>query len=214
MTVNKPFLILKDWEYEFFHQELVEIRSNRKVLLGSVAYDLKSNTTIVFNYTLDGQDCPFLNDNLCSIYEKRPLVCRQFPCIQNMQSLIFNKQIDLYRNVTCAFEAEDDFPYNIPTEGLTCNDVFQMLKKRYGDRVYYNMANENFNISAIQILVDLEKQGEIKLAKKGYDVRFLLKRIESSQHTGVSTFIQEKTGKDIKVLGDVEFVKSSFKDLQ
>jgi uncharacterized protein len=28
-----------------------------------------------------GSPCPFLDDNLCSVYEDRPAVCRRYPCL-------------------------------------------------------------------------------------------------------------------------------------
>ena len=37
---------------------------------------------IIYDYFIDADVCPFLTaDNKCSIYEKRPLICRQFPNI-------------------------------------------------------------------------------------------------------------------------------------
>lgn len=38
---------------------------------------------IIYDYFIDADVCPFLtSENKCSIYEKRPLICRQFPKIE------------------------------------------------------------------------------------------------------------------------------------
>lgn len=38
---------------------------------------------IIYDYFIDADVCPFLTkDNRCSIYEKRPLICKQFPKVE------------------------------------------------------------------------------------------------------------------------------------
>jgi len=42
-------------------------------------YDDYANTWVVLNWFLDHDDCPFLTDSGCSVYNIRPLACRAFP---------------------------------------------------------------------------------------------------------------------------------------
>ena len=44
---------------------------------------LTNNGIITYDYFLDAKVCPFLDNNQCSIYEKRPKICRQFPKVEN-----------------------------------------------------------------------------------------------------------------------------------
>ena len=44
---------------------------------------LSDKGIIIYDYFIDADVCPFLtSENRCSIYEKRPLICKQFPKIE------------------------------------------------------------------------------------------------------------------------------------
>lgn len=50
---------------------------------------------IVYDYFIDADVCPFLTkENRCGIYEKRPLICQQFPKVEydNKEFLIFENE--------------------------------------------------------------------------------------------------------------------------
>ncbi len=44
-----------------------------------VIFDENTGKTIVFDWCIDHDVCPFLKDNLCSIYEDRFDICKAFP---------------------------------------------------------------------------------------------------------------------------------------
>jgi Fe-S-cluster containining protein len=137
ICLNKTFLVLYDWEVADFLNELRLIGSNRKVIPTIVSFDLISNRTIVIQYTLDGQNCPFYTNKGCLIYDKRPIVCRQFPCLQDISGIITGNPIGLSRNALCKFEKEDEFPYNIDISSMSAKDYLVMLKQRYGESFFY-----------------------------------------------------------------------------
>lgn len=55
-----------------------------KIIPNKVVYDSENDKVVVIDFILDHDQCPFVSDeNLCSIYGKRPRVCRQFPNIES-----------------------------------------------------------------------------------------------------------------------------------
>lgn len=54
----------------------LNIQLNIKPLRGFLGKDKK---ICVFKWFIDHENCPFLINNSCNIYENRPLVCRSFP---------------------------------------------------------------------------------------------------------------------------------------
>jgi len=42
-------------------------------------YDTPTGKTVLVSYFIDSDECPFLLENLCMAYDRRPLVCRMFP---------------------------------------------------------------------------------------------------------------------------------------
>lgn len=59
----------------------------RSLFLDSVVSPLtavgKRGPQYIINYQLNVSDCPLIDEhNKCSVYEKRPLVCRAFPFVQ------------------------------------------------------------------------------------------------------------------------------------
>jgi Fe-S-cluster containining protein len=54
---------------------------------------LKDKKIMVFKWFMDHDDCPFLVDNSCAIYENRPSICRSFPCLAPFAMQKFDKPI-------------------------------------------------------------------------------------------------------------------------
>jgi Fe-S-cluster containining protein len=207
--LHKSYLNLYDWEIENFSKELKNISSNKKILPTIVSFDLVTERTIVHMYTLEGQDCPFLKNNECSIYDKRPLVCRQFPCMQDMGFIFSNEPVNLSRNTLCKFEENDEFPANLDKKNLSRKELMQIFKRRYGDSFYYNMADRMFTEITAKLIIESNNKGNTKFAKEGYDLKFLLKRINNSQHIGISKWCEEQ-GLPLKSLYSIESVKEHF----
>ncbi len=67
-----------------------------KLIPNKTVYDAENDRAIIIDFILDMDHCPFVsNENLCTFYEKRPRVCRQFPKIQSNIDEIKAKIIEL-----------------------------------------------------------------------------------------------------------------------
>jgi len=81
---NERGLPLLEWEKE----ELEKLAKKKGITLKIEPFDLgfdKKNSLYFFiYYTLNQEPCPFLENNKCSIYNNRPLVCRFFPLSKSL----------------------------------------------------------------------------------------------------------------------------------
>ena len=76
LTLSAPILIINDWEKSLFPEE--------NIAPCHAFFDLENNQTIIMDYALNTNHCPnLLPDNQCTIYEKRPLICKGFPTFKN-----------------------------------------------------------------------------------------------------------------------------------
>jgi len=46
-------------------------------------YEPLNDMVMTYGYSINGERCPFLEDNQCSIYDVRPMTCRSFPLKYN-----------------------------------------------------------------------------------------------------------------------------------
>lgn len=184
---SKPTLSILDWEKDIFPKEIL--------IPQNVVFDMKSNKTIIFNFTLKTDSCPLLNmDNLCSQYEKRPISCKSFPHpYQRMESEgipsnsygLCKAEIRLQElNEMMGFKKIDSEKMKINQKLLNKN-----LYTRYGDTIIYQFLSKAAISTMAQILSKIQEEGKIKLAIKGYNFKYLLKRIENSEKVGISEFL-------------------------
>ncbi|MDD2777695.1 MAG: hypothetical protein PHS47_01490 [Methanocellales archaeon] len=215
INLSDIYLPFFDWEVDDFLQELKKINSTRKIVPIKVSFDLKSERTIVHKYTLDGQNCPFFSNNKCNIYEKRPIVCKQFPCMHDLSGLIAGQETKLYENTGCKFERENELKHDLLKNNrdkgkLSGSEIISFFKKRYGDSLFYNLEGAAYGIRSNTFLINLEKEGKIKLARKGYNLKYLLKKIDNSEAIGFSKLYEEITGNPRKSIYDMDSTKSYF----
>ena len=76
---DKKYLPLYEWDVEILKEEAENKKISLKIEPLKFFLDKKTGIVIVFLYGLMEEPCPFLEDLKCSIYEKRPLICRKFP---------------------------------------------------------------------------------------------------------------------------------------
>jgi Fe-S-cluster containining protein len=76
---KEPHLPIFEWEVEIIKKIAKERGINLDIRPSDVFLDKKSDTAFCCMYGLFNEPCNFLKENKCSIYEKRPLVCRMFP---------------------------------------------------------------------------------------------------------------------------------------
>jgi len=121
--IEKTSLALFEFEVERLKQLAKEKNIVLKIapLKGVLS---SSGTPVIFNWMLDHDSCPFLENNRCLIYEDRPLVCRSFP---------------LYTSVASALEGEKKimiFPSNLcPSMKATSEISGQMTIDEYSKKL-------------------------------------------------------------------------------
>jgi len=117
--------------------------------------------------------------------------------------LTSDQEIKLYENTACKFERENKLKYDLfeylsksnrDKGKLSVSETTDFLKKRYGDSFFYKLESVAYGIRSTTFLIDLEKEGKIKLARKGYNLKYLLKRINDSDAIGFSKLYEEITG--------------------
>jgi len=106
---NNSFLPLFEWETEDYK----ELAKQKGIALNiepiHFFLDKKSGFVFCLEYGMFNQPCPFLENNKCSIYNNRALVCRQFPIFWTPQ---FTPDKSFGRNcfLTCKnFESKKQF---------------------------------------------------------------------------------------------------------
>lgn len=75
----KPGLTVFDWEAKEMFHEAEKRCIKLSIVPYKLVYDLNKNCTIVMQYSVADKKCPFLINNKCMVYDKRPLICRLFP---------------------------------------------------------------------------------------------------------------------------------------
>lgn len=82
---NESFsgLPLFEWEKQDFESLAKEKKIKLEITSTNTLFDKKSKQYVCLTYSMKNQPCPFLSNNMCSNYEKRPIVCRSFPLARN-----------------------------------------------------------------------------------------------------------------------------------
>jgi len=178
---SEPRLMLHDWEKEFF--------PDGTVTPGTGFLDLKNNRVILLNYTITKESCPKLENNLCSIHSDKPLACWLYPC-----SLRDVDDIDEIQSAFGICKAElppEELKNALDIENSSSNEIRKKLYERYGDGFIYGLVSKMIQESYAKFIVELEKKGEIKLAKEGYPINFLNKRMANAEKIDVSELFYE-----------------------
>lgn len=188
---------LFDFEAKRFRKWEKEVNVNAKIMPSRAIFDLNSNTSIIFTYYMDYDNCPFLKENKCLIYnKKRAFICRLFP---------FNKGPFLKTGEE--FKKEDMFgscpavKEIIPKlDDKNKNKLAKQLYESFGENflniIEYDCLTEWVN----KLIITLVKEDKIKPAM-GYPYKYLLRRITNSEKIDLMDFLIEK---GIKTAEEIE----------
>ncbi len=185
-----PALQLIDWEKEIFPKE--------KVVPCLVFYDLKNERTIVMNYTIipTAEDvCPLLVDGLCMRYEERPLICRKYPCpYENVHeteiSGVLHSPIKHCMGEP-PLEKLNEMLGLLEKPKISNAEFMKRLYARYGDGFLYGLMADSIGKVHTEFLVSMEKQGLIKLARPGYDMKALVTKIKKNPSIDLSQLFEQ-----------------------
>ena len=90
-------------EAQYMREEAKRKGIQIKILPKKVIYDSEDDIAIVYDWFVDHDVCPFLQgSNHCSIYDKRPNICKDFPFhhlknnqLEEIKSFITDQQIQI-----------------------------------------------------------------------------------------------------------------------
>jgi len=121
-------------------------------------FDKNSGLYTCITFGMENQPCPFLKNNTCSIYEKRPIVCRSFPLAKSptesetfdlsyfIHCPNFNSKLFLTEN----FNLKEGEPYSISNQ-----KVLEEYLKIFGEETLINQ--EIHHIIGIYIQEKIEE---------------------------------------------------------
>jgi len=184
ISLTSPRLLIQDWEKDSFPENTI--------VPGYVFLDIKNNTIIIFNYNLKDASCPNLHNNECKNYSNRPISCRLYPC--SFRDISTSSLIQ---------SAYGNCPAEIPSNKLkelldSNNSSKEALRKklfeRYGNGFAYGVISNIILETQLKFLADLEKKNIIKLAKSGYPLEFLKKRLAQSNSIEISELFYKHQG--------------------
>ena len=187
IPVEKMSFPLWDWEAKRFMQWQKEVDIGTKISPSRVIYDLNTHKAIIVTYYIDSDDCPFLRDKKCLIYnKKRAYICRLFP---------FNKGPFLKtdeatkENMFGSCPAIKDIRGDMPEDK---KEMVRYLSEAFPDGSFLNVVQHDIVTEWInKITVDLTRNKIIRPAVR-YPYDKLLKRIGNSEKTDLTEFLVEK----------------------
>jgi len=161
--------------FEWETKELKKIAKEKKIKISIKPnlyfLDKKSNTVFVYLYGMFNHPCPFLKRKRCSIYDKRPLICRQFPIFKTPQ---FNreKNFDAKCFLHCGnFNFKKSLLDNLSFNDIILEKSIAYLKKIYGECYAYALQSNTASGVIGNMINELEKNGKIKIELCRFDIK-------------------------------------------
>jgi len=186
INVNQINLGLFDWEVN----EFIKVTGNLgiqmlDIKIANVVYDIKNKISIITHYTYNRHPkCAFLNEeNTCSIYNKRPIICKMWPCPYGKFQPRHLRSSSKVCNAEISFDELHE-ELNMKEE-FNCNTIDETVKnnlmRRYGENYYYRFIFDELNELMINFIEEKTQENIIKPAKNGYNPEFLIKKIKNSK---------------------------------
>ncbi|MDI6737848.1 MAG: YkgJ family cysteine cluster protein [Nanoarchaeota archaeon] len=197
----KPSLTLFDWEAKEMAEEAEKEGINFKLIPYKLVYDTKTKTAIILQYVLAHNVCPFLKFNACSIYEKRPSICKLFP--PNARG-ITSGTITLNRS-SCPYDLKEKDWEEVINLNLQPKEMIRKIHERYGEIFEAEVEYEIMSKQITDWVNLLILKGIISPAK-GFEPKVLLKMASEAQIVPLSMFfkgmVPQKAEEAEKVIED------------
>lgn len=181
----KPSLTLFDWEAKEMAEEAEKEGIKLKMTPYKLVYDTNSKTAIILQYALAHNVCPFLKFNACSIYAKRPLICRLFP--PNARG-ITSGTITLNCS-SCPYDMKHNDWEESAKLNLEPKAMIKKIHERYGEIFEAEVEYEIMSKQITDWINMLILKGVISPAK-GFEPKVLLKMASESQIVPLSMFFK------------------------
>lgn len=156
-------LPLFEWEKEEFEKIAKEKKINLEIKPTNILFDKMSKEYVCLTFSMKNQPCPFLKNNVCSIYEKRPIVCRSFPLARNPMIDDENLGMNCFMhcpNFNAKLFLEENFGINAnKTFSISESKILEEYKKVFGENtlVYEAMHSKVWEYIKEEI-IDLEEE--------------------------------------------------------
>jgi Fe-S-cluster containining protein len=154
--------------FDFEVERLKEIaaRKNIKIEFKPRKYLLEENSGIIFVYLygLNHNVCPFLKEKKCSIYQERPIICRQFPILWTAR---FHKGDDF--GASCLsectyFDCKKEFEKRFFERAEISDwEIDFYLKETYGDCFEWALKGNIIGKKILEIIKKHDGLGDFKL---------------------------------------------------
>lgn len=138
-------IMIFEWEKAALEEIAKKEGVDFEIEPGQTDYDEKSNTRIITTFAFKARACPFLKDKRCSIHPSRPIYCKAYPLLVEMDDEKFDLKL-----LACP-HAE------IPKLGL------KEYYKSFGEIFLYALELEIFRHHYLEIVEALEDNGLVKL---------------------------------------------------
>ena len=146
-------LPLFEWEVEQYKELAKQKGINLNISPLHYFLDKKSGFVFCLNYGMFNTPCPFLQENKCSIYDYRALICRQFPLLNVPEIVKENKESMKTNNIGASdffshcpnFENQKHFEENFKIgERTSVDEIKEYLKEVYGECYDYALQSNFF----------------------------------------------------------------------
>jgi len=178
---EKNFLPIFEWEAREFEVQakkkgiLVDVKPNR------MFFEEINRKIVILGYGLYSSPCPFLTkDNDCSVYEKRPIICRRFP-INNLPWTQSNNELSHTFFQCPTFDNVKNFTECVDNKvGMANTKVDEFFMDTYGHECF------DFALKGDEIVQFMNTQIQLCL-KKGFVFRNATKE-ELAKYERISFF--------------------------
>ena len=203
ICLNHLTLPLYDWEAEVFKKN----GKGELVVPYKIIFDMRNNMSIVLQYTLKNNSCPFFVDNSCLIYSERPSTCRMFPCAIKLGDVDKDGKggIDIFTFTNhCLSEVSRKELLEMigfDKEGSLSNassvQVNKNIYSRYGDSYIHCLVKDVIDKTLMKFIAALIQQGMIEIPKKEYSLESLKKRIGDSKVVNIFELYKQIKKEDL-----------------
>ncbi|MBI4154435.1 YkgJ family cysteine cluster protein [Candidatus Woesearchaeota archaeon] len=188
---RKPALSLFDWEAKTL-AELAEATGRKLSLVPyKVVYDLRTNTSIIIQYTFLEKDCPFHLDSRCQIYKDRPLICRSFPVVNGGLAAIYVSRFRI-KVSGCPNDLDLEGWKDFSKRNASKLQFIKAQYERYGPSYLAKLESDKMLIDMEGILREMIDSGMIQVADSSFDPVLLLSMVEKSKQVPLTQFLVEK----------------------
>ena len=180
----KSGLPLFEWEVQSITEEAQKLGISINIEPQIMYIDVMSQRKIITLWIMLEKSCPFLKENKCVIYNKRPWACEAYP-ILNTPFVV--SAVALNVDTNCPAVTENIF---IPPKQMTRLEAIKLVYEVFGNTLNGVIKMETALANYVRIFITLEKTGQVNWMQD-YEQDTVVKITEQWPCIGVSKFLKE-----------------------